>query len=109
MAEGLTDSKWRKAENVYYLEDLQEVPETALEEAVTAFTAAEQPPPTQVLLPPPEATKELGKVGDYGRGVEVAKGKEARQNRAQSENKGKGKEATLKAKEFDSAKPQAVA
>ena len=24
---GLTDSKWRKAENVYYLEDLQEVPE----------------------------------------------------------------------------------
>ena len=77
MAEGLTDSKWRKAENIYYLEDLQEVPETALEEVVTAFIAVEQPPPTQVLLPPPEATKELDKAGDQGRRVEVAKGKEA--------------------------------
>ena len=40
-------------------------------------TAAEQPPPSQVGPPPPEATKEPGKVGDQGRGAEVAKGKEA--------------------------------
>ena len=31
-------------------------------------TAAEQPPPSQVGPPPPEATKEPGKVGDQGRG-----------------------------------------
>ena len=40
-------------------------------------TAAEQPPPSQVVPPLPEATKEPGKAGDQGRGAEVAKGKEA--------------------------------
>ena len=99
------DSKWRKAKNVYYLEDLREVPEPTPEEAIPALNAAEQPPPTQALLPPPEATKEPGKAGDQSSGVEVAKGKEAGQSRAQPEDKGKGKEAILKAKESEPAKP----
>jgi len=76
MAEAPVDSKWRKAKNVDYLEDLREVPEVAPEEAIPALNAAEQPPPTQALLPPLEATKEPGKADDQSSGVEVAKGKE---------------------------------
>lgn len=72
----LVDSEWRKIENIFYPEDLREAPEAAPEEAALALTATEQPPPTQALLPLPEATKRLDKTGDQGRGVEVAKGKE---------------------------------
>lgn len=75
------DSKWRKAESVYYPENLREVPKAAPKEAVPAFTAAEQPPPTQAFLPPPEAAKKPGKASDQGRGVKVAKGKETGQRR----------------------------
>ena len=52
------------------------VPEATLEEVVPALTVAKQPPPTQALFPPPEATKEPSKASDQGSGVEVAKGKE---------------------------------
>ena len=55
-----TNLKWRKVENAFYLEDHREVPEAALEEATLAPTVAEQPPPSQVILPLPEATKEPG-------------------------------------------------
>jgi len=44
---------------------------------LSLLTVAKQPPPTQALLPPSEATKEPTKAGDQGSGVEVAKGKEA--------------------------------
>ena len=67
------DSKWRKAESIYYPENLREIPKAAPEEAVPAFTAAEQPPP--------EAAKKPSKAGDQGRGVKVAKGKETGQRR----------------------------
>ena len=76
MAGAPANSKWRKVENVYYPEDLQKVPEATLEEVVPALTVAKQPPPTQALLPPPEATKKPSKASDQGSGVEVAKGKE---------------------------------
>ena len=39
----------------------------------------------------------------------MAKGKEADQTRAQSEDKGRGKEAVLKAKESELVKPQDMA
>ena len=39
----------------------------------------------------------------------MANGKEADQSRAQLEDKGKGKESALKAKESELVKPQAVA
>ena len=41
--------------------------------------------------------------------MEVAKGKEVGQSRARPEDKGKVKEAALKAKESEPAKPQAMA
>ena len=41
MVRAPTDSKWRKAENVFYPENLREVPEAASEEAVLAPIAAE--------------------------------------------------------------------
>ena len=46
-----------------------------------------QPPPSQAVLPLLEATKEPSKAGDQGRGVEMAKGKEANQTKAQPEDK----------------------
>ena len=70
-----------------------------------APTAAEQPPHFQAIPSPLEATKEPSKAGDQGRGAEVAKGKEADQSRAQLEDKGKGKEPALKAKESELVKP----
>ena len=39
----------------------------------------------------------------------MAKGKEAGQSRAKPKDKGKGKEVAPKSKEFESAKPQAMA
>nr|POF20819.1 hypothetical protein CFP56_14333 [Quercus suber] len=68
-----------------------------------------QPPPSQAIPPLLEATKEPGKASDQGKVAEVAKGKEANQSRARPKDKGKGKEATLKAKESELVKPLAVA
>ena len=47
VAETPADSKWRKAENVFYPEDLRDVLEAAPEVATLAPTAAEQPPPSR--------------------------------------------------------------
>ena len=72
-------SKWRRAENVYYPQDLQEAPEAPLDperDVAHATTTLEQLPITQASFTPPETSKEPGKVGDQGQGVEVAKGKE---------------------------------
>ena len=46
VARALTNLKWRKAENVFYPEDLREVPKVAPKDAVPAPTTAEQPLPT---------------------------------------------------------------
>ena len=63
-----TDSKWRKVKNLFYLEDLRDVLEAALEEATLTLTMVEQPPPSQAVPLPSEATKEPGKASDQGRG-----------------------------------------
>ena len=104
-----TNSKLRKAKNVFYPEDLREVLEATPQEAPLAPIAAEQPAPSQAIPPLPEATKEPGKASNHGRGAEVAKSKEADQSKAQPEDKGKGKEAALKAKESELVKPLPVA
>ena len=106
------DSGWSKAENIYYPKDLREAPKTASglgTNTTLTMTTIEQPPTTQVSLPPPEATKGPSKAGDPGHGVEVAKGKEAGQGKARPKDKGKGKEAAPKIKEFKLVKPQAMA
>ena len=59
MARVPTNSKWRKAKNIYYLEDLREAPEADLEKAVATLTTIEQPLLTQALLPPLEPLKGL--------------------------------------------------
>ena len=72
-------SKWRRAENVYYPQDLREAPEAPLDperDVAPATTTLEHLPITQASFTPPETSKEPGKVGDQGQGVEVAKGKE---------------------------------
>ena len=68
VAEAPTNSKWRKAENLFYLEDLRDDLKAAPEEATFTLTMVEQPPPSQVIPLPSEATKEPGKAGDQGRG-----------------------------------------
>nr|POE78855.1 hypothetical protein CFP56_59908 [Quercus suber] len=76
----------------YYLE----APEATLglgTDTAPASLTPKQLPIAQASLPPPEASKGLGKANDPGHGVEVAKGKEAGQGRAWPHNKGKGKEA----------------
>ena len=106
-------SEWRRAENVYYPSNLWEAPATLLDfeaNATLAITAPKQLPSTQTPLPPLEASKGPGKVGDQGQGVEVAKGKEAK---ALLEAKGLeadwGREVAHKTKGFELVKPQAVA
>ena len=101
MAGAPVDSGWSKAENIYYPKDRREAPKTALglgTDTTLSMTTIEQPPTTQVSLPPPEATKGPSKAGDPGHGVEVAKGKEAGQGKARPKDKGKGKEAAPKIK-----------
>ena len=81
---------------MYYPEDLWEAPETALglrTDVALATTVPGQLSTTRASLPPPKIFEGLGKVGDQGQGVEVAKGKEACQDRAWPEDKGKGKKA----------------
>ena len=68
MAGAPTDSKWRKVKNLFYLEDLRDVLEATLEEATLTLTMVEQPPPSQAVPLPSEATKEPGKASDQGRG-----------------------------------------
>ena len=105
------NSEWRKAANVYYLEDLQKALKVALglgTDATLAPPAPEQLSTTQTFLPPLEAIKGPGKANDPGHGVEVAKGKEVSQGKAGPEDKGKGKEAKDAAPKAKETAPKAT-
>ena len=125
-------SEWSRVKNVYYYKDLREAP-TDLRQVLATMTALEQLPITQASLPPLETSKGLGKAGDQGQKVEVAKGKEAAQGRTRPKAKDKraghgkevsqakplpetkgleanlSKETASKAKESELIKPQVVA
>jgi len=79
-----TAFEWRNAENIFYPEDIREVPTVLLPPAALALPLAalalppsEQPSTTQASLPPFEVFKGPSKAGDQGQEAEVAKAKEA--------------------------------
>ena len=84
--------EWRKAENIYYLADIREVPTVLPSPAALAPTSSEQSSITQTSFPPAEVFKGPDKVGDQGQGVEMAKGKGAGQGGSRPEDKGKDKD-----------------
>ena len=84
--------EWRKAENIHYPTDIHEVPVALPPLAAPTLTSSEQPSITQASLPLVEVPKRLGKAGDQGQGVEMAKGKGADQGGSRLEDKGRGKE-----------------
>ena len=57
-------SEGRNAENVFYPEDIREVPMVLPPPVALAFPPSEQPSTTQTFLLLPEVSKEPGKVGD---------------------------------------------
>ena len=59
-------SKWRNAENIFYLKDVREVPAVLPSPAALALPFSEQPFTTQASLPPHELFKRPGKAGDQG-------------------------------------------
>ena len=88
--------EWRKAENIYYPQDLHEAPTTLLglrADATPTTTAYEYLSTTHASLSPPKISEGSGKADDQWQGVEVAKGKEASQGSSRPKDKGKGKEA----------------
>ena len=72
-----TTFEWRSAENIFYPEDIREIPVMLHSPATLALPSLEKPFTTQALLPLIEVSKGAGKTGDQGQGTEVAKGKEA--------------------------------
>ena len=68
--------EWRSVENIFYLEDIREIPAMLPPLAALTLPPPEQPSTTQAFLPPTEVLKGAGKTGDQSQGAEVAKGKE---------------------------------
>ena len=69
--------EWRSVENIFYPEDIQEIPAMLPPPAALTLPPPEQPSTTQALLPPTEVLKGAGKTDNQGQGTEMAKGKEA--------------------------------
>ena len=105
--------EWRKAENIFYLVDIREVPVALSPPTAPAPTSSEQPSTTQAPLPLAEVPKRPGKANDQGQEVEVAKNKsKGKEVKLPLEAKGskttlKVKDAILKVKEVD-PKPKGV-
>ena len=79
LARVLAASKWRKAENIYYRQDLRKAPTPFLGPGANAAPKAiapEQHSTTQASLPPHETSKGPSKASDQSQGVEVPKAKE---------------------------------
>ena len=65
-------SEWKSTENIFYLEDIQEIPAMLPPPIALTLPPPEQPSTTQAPLPPIEVSKGAGKTGDQGWGTEVA-------------------------------------
>ena len=79
-AEVPTTSKRRNAENIFYPEDIREVPIVLPPPATLALPPTKQPSTTQTSLPPPKISKGPDKAGDQGQKAKVTKGKGAGQD-----------------------------
>lgn len=105
--------EWRRAKNVYYPSDLRKAPAAPLgfeAGAAAATTTLEQLPSTQASLLHHKTSEGPSMGGDQNHRVEGAKGKEVEALPKANDLEAKlGKEAALKKKESEPAKPQAVA
>lgn len=66
VAEVLTTSEWRKAENMYYPPNIREIQAALLPLTVLEPIPPEQPSITQTFLPPLKVSIGLGPTGDKG-------------------------------------------
>ena len=77
LARVLAASEWRSAENIFYPEDICEVPTVLPPPISLALTSFKHSFTTQASLSSPEVSKGPGKIGDQSQEVEATKGKGA--------------------------------
>ena len=70
-------SEWRLAENVFYPEDIQEIPANLPPPSTPALLPSRQPSIAQAFLPPPDALIRPKKASNQSQKVKVVEGKEA--------------------------------
>ena len=66
-----TAFEWRNAENIFYPEDIREVPVVLPPTAASALTSSKQPSTTQASLPPSKVSKGLARLVTKGRRLNV--------------------------------------